>query len=95
MEQAQKSLIKNEAGLTYRYFTKSQKSLATNETFAAVFGGIGRDLFGDSLIAVGVELFGAFTEPFVTQNGMKYIARTTAIHSARFFDVIPISVPKH
>ena len=90
LEQAQKALIKNEAGLTYRYFTKSQKSLAKNETFAAVFGGIGRDLFGDNLIAVGFELTGAFTEPFITQHGMKYIARTAAIHSARFFDSIPI-----
>ena len=90
LKQAQQTLIKNEADLTSRYFTKSQKSLFTNEVFASITGGIGRDIWGDNLIGIAWELGGAFTEPFITSNGMRYIGRTAAINTARFLDGLSI-----
>ena len=88
---AQDSLIRNQLGLKPKYFlTKADKSLVSNETVAAIFGGVGRDIFGDGLYAAGFEIFGAFAEPFILKQGVKGVARSTALHTARVLDSISI-----
>jgi len=83
---ARDSLIKNQLDLTPRYWTKGQQSLFRNEVFASIFGGVGRDVFGDGLTAAGFEIFGAFAEPFILKKGFKHLAKTTALTTARILE---------
>ena len=90
---ARDSLIKNQLDLTPRYWTKGQQSLFRNEVFASIFGGVGRDVFGDGLTAAGFEIFGAFAEPFILKKGFKNFAKTTALTTARIVDTVSL-IPK-
>lgn len=90
---ARDTLIKNQLDLTPRYWTKGQKSLFRNEVFASIFGGVGRDIFGDGLTAAGFEIFGAFAEPFILKKGFKNFAKTTALNTARIIENITV-LPK-
>ncbi|MAH48066.1 hypothetical protein CMI37_19745 [Candidatus Pacearchaeota archaeon] len=87
------SLIRNQLDLKPRYWTIGQKSLFKNELFASIFGGVGRDIFGDGFVAAGFEISGALVEPFVFSQGLGATAKFTAIHTARLLDNISF-VPK-
>jgi len=93
LSMARDSLIKNQLDLTPRYWTKGQQSLFRNEVFASIFGGVGRDVFGDGLTAAGFEIFGAFAEPFILKKGFKNFAKTTALTTARIIDTASF-IPK-
>jgi len=83
---ARDTLIKNQLDLTPRYWTKGDKSLFKNEVFASVFGGVGRDIFGDGGTAAFLEITGAFAEPFMFTQGVKGIGKSAALMTARILD---------
>lgn len=83
---ARDTLIKNQLDLTPRYWTKGDKSLFKNEVFASVFGGVGRDIFGDGGTAAFLEIIGAFAEPFMFTQGVKGIGKSAALMTARILD---------
>jgi len=88
LKTGQQTLIKNQLDLTPRYWTKGQTSLFRNEIFASVFGGVGRDIWGDSLFAAGLEITGAFAEPFMFTQGAKGVVKSAALWTARGLDLI-------
>ena len=92
LKTGQQTLIKNQLDLTPRYWglTKGQRSLFRNEIFASIFGGVGRDIFGDGLAAAGLEISGAFAEPFMFTHGAKGFAKQAALWTAQGLDFISV-----
>ena len=85
---ARDSLIKNKLDLNPRYWSKGQISLFRNEVFASISGGMGRDIWGDGIVAAGFEIGGAMLEPFVMTQGTRGVAKWSALQGARLLETI-------
>lgn len=87
---ARETLIRNQLDLKPRYWTKGQVSLFRNEMFAAVFGGVGRDILGDGIPAAGLEIGGALAEPYMFTQGFKGVVKSSAYYAGSFIEKLPL-----